>query len=390
MSNRRKFIGQVAAAGVYAVAAHCIALPATAPSRSLRLLILGGTGMTGPYYVRAALARGHHVAVFSRGKTQAQLPETAERLIGDRDGQLGAISQRDWDAVLDVATFGPGWVRSLAQALGERIGHYTFISTVSVYAHPQASASTSEDSPVLSYQGAADPYVPVGHGGADYGALKALCEQEAGRQFPGRTLVLRPGYIGGPGDRRALTYWAIRADKGGEILASDDSSIPVQYIDVRDLAEWTIRLIEGRSSGTYNAVGPEAPMTLGALVQTAQETFAPRSPLTWVPASWLLKQREPETWGSLLFWSRGVGPIMHMSNERALAGGLTTRPLSATLRDTLDWFRRLPAQEQSPLITGFRRREDGAFVPVTTTWTRYLGREREALAAWHGRRREPK
>src|SRR5690606_3255277 len=194
--------------------------------------------------VRAAVARGHRVAVFSRGKRRAELPDAVERLTGDRNGDLEAIRGRDWDAVLDVPTFRPAWVRSIGEALGSRAGHYTFISTVSVYDKPAATGKTTEDRPVLEYKGIEDPYAVGDQAGAGFGALEVLCEREAERQFPGRTLVLRPGYVGGPGDRRALTYWAVRADKGGEMLAGGNPSAPVQYIDVRDLAEWTVRMIE--------------------------------------------------------------------------------------------------------------------------------------------------
>jgi 2'-hydroxyisoflavone reductase len=165
MTNRREFM---LAAGAALASAFAVADEPPAP---LRLLFLGGTGAIGPYQVRAAVARGHHVAVFSRGQMAADLPSGVERLIGDRNGHLGAIARREWDAVIDIATFGPGWVRSLAEAMGSRVRHYTFISTVSVYDTPAADRLTTEDSPVLAYSGATDPYAVVTHVGADYGAL---------------------------------------------------------------------------------------------------------------------------------------------------------------------------------------------------------------------------
>jgi nucleoside-diphosphate-sugar epimerase len=351
-----------------------------AADRPMQLLILGGTGAIGPYHVRAALDRGHHVAVFSRGRTQADLPANVERLIGDRNGNLKAIANRDWDAVIDLATFGPVWVRSLAQALGARARHYTFISTVSVYDNPPLDRVTTEDSPVLAYTAKEDPYAVVTHVGAEYGSLKVLCEREAEKQFPGRTLVLRPGYIGGPGDSRALTYWAVRASKGGDMLAGGDATTPVQYLDVRDLAEWVIRAAERRVTGTYNAVGPAKPFTLGDLVEGARSAFAPRAKVRWVPQQWLLSQGDPERWGTLLFWSQGVGPIMRMSNQRALAQGLSTRPIGTTLRDTLDWYRKQPSAQQESLITGFRKKADGTWSQNTSSWVDYLARERELLS----------
>ena len=377
MLNRRQFVSQVTAlGGVLAVWHGRSAAAAEAPPKRLRLLILGGTGAIGPFHVRAAVARGHRVAVFSRGQMQAELPAGVERLIGDRNGKLEAIARREWDAVLDIATFGPGWVRSLAEAMGSRVHHYTFISTVSVYDNPPLDRVTTEDSPVLAYNGSADPYAVVTHVGEDYGALKVLCEREAEKQFPGRTLVLRPGYIGGPGDSRALTYWAVRATRGGEMMAGGDASTPVQYLDVRDLAEWAIRLIEKRVAGIYNAVGPVKPMTLGQLTEAARATFAPREKVTWVPAKWLLSQRDPQLWGTLLFWSQGIGNIMRMSNERAIAQGLTTRPIAVTLKGALDAYR------ETSLITGFRKNTDGTWSQNLSSWPDYLARERELLAQW--------
>jgi 2'-hydroxyisoflavone reductase len=347
--------------------------------------VLGGTGSMGPYFVHAALARGHRVAVFSRGKRQVDLPASVERLVGDRNGKLEAIRNRQWDAVIDIATFGPGWVRSLAEAIKGNVRHYTLISTVSVYDDPPLDRTTTEDSPVLEYKGTADPYQEVAEVGAHYGALKVLCEREAEKQFPGRTLVLRPGYVGGPGDSRALTYWAVRARKGGDMLAGGEWSSPVQYIDLRDLAEWAIRLVEQRIAGIFNAVGPATPLTVSGLVETARNLFAPGAHTTWVPASWLMSQRDPERWGTLLFWTQAIANIMRMSNERALAAGLTTRPLEITLRDVLAWYQQLPKDQQSSLITGFKRNQDGTFSPATSPWEVYLQREKELLVAWRAR-----
>lgn len=392
MSARRRFLKGVAAVGGalawsarHAVAQQVFAPDSAAPRSALRLLILGGTGAIGPYHVRAALERGHHVAVFSRGKTHADLPAGVERVIGDRNGDLAAIRTRDWDAIIDIATYGPGWIRSLADAFGGRVPHYTFISTVSVYDNPPMDRVTTEDSPVLAYRGTADPYAVVSHVGDDYGALKVLCEREAEKQFPNRTLILRPSYIAGPGDSRALTYWAVRAEKGGELLVGSNPATPVQYIDVRDFAEWTVRLVERRVVGTFNAVGPTAPTNLAHIVSRAVTTLSPTSRVTWVPTPWFLEQGHAERWGTLLFFSHGIANIMRMSNDRAVASGLTTRPVDVTLRDILSWYHSLPAERTSSLITGFQRQSNGTWTAATSTWTAYLAHERELLAAWHRR-----
>jgi 2'-hydroxyisoflavone reductase len=296
----------------------------------LRILILGGTGTTGRYYVRAALARGHHVAVYSRGKTRGDLPAHVESLVGDRNGDLESIKNRDWDAVIDVATYGPAWVRSLGQALKGRARHYTFISTVSVYDNPAKNDETYEDSPVLAYHGASDPYL-ITQEGDDYGAAKILCEREAERQFPGRALVLRPGYIGGPDDTHGiLTYWAERAERGGAILAAGDPSAPVQYIDVRDLGAWMIRLAEKQTTGTYNAIGPK--LDQEEMVNSARSNAQRKSSVTWAPMEWLGARPDKALWGTLLFWEINKGALTRINNRKALVEGLTIRPLASRWR----------------------------------------------------------
>jgi 2'-hydroxyisoflavone reductase len=259
------------------------------------------------------------------------------------------------------------------------------ISTVSVYDGPGSNPVTTETSRVLEYKGRQDPYAPVTHVGEHYGALKVLCEREAEKHFPGSTLVLRPGYIGGPGDSRALTYWAVRATKGGDVLASGEPSAPVQYIDVRDMAEWAIQLAERRVTGIFNAVGPVKPLDAKRVVETAMATFSSRSRVSWVPADWLLAREKPELWGTLLFWTRSVGDIMRMSNERAVTHGLVTRPLSATLRDAAAWYGNLPSDQASTLTTGFMRRPDGTWAAATSRWDEYLMEEKKVLEAWRAR-----
>jgi 2'-hydroxyisoflavone reductase len=348
------------------------------------MLILGGTGNTGPYYVRAAVARGHDVSVFSRGITQSSLPAQVEYLVGDRNEDLTSIVDRDWDAVIDVATFGPGWVQSLGEAIRDRTKHYTFVSTLSVYENPSTNDLTDEDSAVLSYEGPADPYSIV-ENGEHYGALKALCEVESERQFPGRTAVLRPGFIAGPDETHGvLTFWAARGEMGGELLAAGEPSTPVQYIDVRDMAEWAVRLVERRVTGTYNAVSPihDLDRVIGAASSAA--STPPR--VTWVPIEWLATQSGPGHWGTLRFWEMNEGHITRMSNARAVASGLTYRPVHTTLADTLAWYKQQPSAAQVVLNAGFEKDpRTGRFSQALVPWPEYLDREREVLAAWHAK-----
>jgi 2'-hydroxyisoflavone reductase len=385
MSSRRRFLAQAAAAG------STLALGATlsdakesaSPSSTrLRVLILGATGNIGPYHVRAAVARGHHVSAFSRGRSAADLPEGVERLVGDRNGDLSSILHRDWDAVLDVATFGPGWVRTLGEALRGRVRHYTFISTISVYDKPEEHQTTTETSRLLSYRGSGDPY-SVTSEGPDYGAVKVLCEKEAEKQFPARTLIVRPSYIAGPGDtHEALPYWPLRMEHGGEVLAAGDPATPVQFIDVRDMAEWITRMIEKRATGTYNAVGPATATNMRDLVNAARAAVSSPSEVTWVSTSWLSTQSGKEAFGTLLFWESNKGYLTRMSNSRALSQGLTTRPVGVTLADTLQWCHQHSGL--SDVRTGYRRKPDGSgWEPLSMPWSAYLEREKAFLAAWH-------
>jgi 2'-hydroxyisoflavone reductase len=352
------------------------------PSTPLRILILGGTGNIGPYHVRAAVARGHRVAVFSRGATSADLPAGVERLIGDRNGNLASIENRDWDAVIDIATYGPGWVRSLGEALRRRTRHYIFISTISVYDDPATNGETHEDSPVLAYDGSADPYSIITDE-QHYGALKILCEKEAERQFPDRTAVLRLGFVAGPDETHGvLSYWAARGKIGGEILAAGERSTPVQYIDVRDLAEWAVRLAEGNVTGTFNVLCPSH--GLDEVVESAAAAASEPTIITWIPTEWLAAQPNPETWGTLLFWKANEGVLTRISSARAMANGLTFRSLRTTLADTLAWYERQPEDSKSTLNAGFRRDPiSGDFIQVRMPWPDFLMRERETLAAWH-------
>ncbi len=382
--SRREFLSRCVAAAGSLPSAAAAASPAesgSATARPLRILILGGTGHIGPYFVRAAMERGHRVAVFSRGLTGAGVPAGVEHLIGDRNGNLNAIEGRDWDAVLDVATYGPSWVRSLGEALKGRVGHYTFISTVSVYKDPAANRITTEASPVLAYHGTVDPY-SVTTLGPDYGALKVLCEQEAEKQFRDLTLIVRPAAIAGPSvPQPYVFYWPLRMQRGGEVLAAGDPSTPVQFIDVRDLGRWTIRMLERRETGVYNATGPIPPTNLAKLINAARATAPVPPRVTWVTRSWLSMQKDKDLFGGLLFWELNKGYLTGISNARAVAQGLTARSVRVTLADGLRWLQRqFPQRDVLTLQLG-----PHGFGPVTVTWPVYLAREKALLSAWHAR-----
>src|SRR5580698_1946604 len=267
-STRRRFTAASGLALAGLVVPQGFAGPAqaaAAPAKPLRILILGGTGFTGPHQVRYALARGHKVTLFNRGKQPHEWPGEVEELIGDRNtGDLKALEGREWDVCIDNPTTLPFWVRDAGRALHGKVKHYIFVSTISVYAKDDAPAD--ESAAVATYAGKdamAETLESLHTHMELYGPLKAVSEQEAKRQFPHITTVIRPGLIVGPGDPTdRFTYWPVRLSRGGDMLAPGDGADPVQVIDARDLAEWTVRMAESRTFGTFNATGPAHALTM--------------------------------------------------------------------------------------------------------------------------------
>src|SRR5438128_5592556 len=264
--DRRRFLKMCTASAV-ALRATSTSLFAEKTAKPMRILILGGTGFTGPYQVRYALSRGHKVTTFNRGKTHpGESPDEVEQLIGDRNGQLDALKNRQWDVVIDNPTTLPAWVRDAAQVLKGNVQRYVFISTISVYG--EVKEGVDETAPTEKYEGA-DPYKETleamkAGGYKIYGPLKALSEREAEKWFPKKTLIIRPGLIVGPRDETdRFTYWPVRIERGGEVLAPGSPDDPVQFIDARDLAERTIHRREDREAALYNATRPARPPGMG-------------------------------------------------------------------------------------------------------------------------------
>jgi len=323
--------------------------------KPMRILILGGTGFTGPYQVRYALSRGHKVTTFNRGKTHpGELPAEVEQLIGDRNGKLEALKDRQWDVVIDNPTTLPGWVRDVAQVLKGNVERYIFTSTISVYG--EVKTGVDETAPTEKYQGA-DPYKETleamrASGYKTYGPLKALSEKEAEKWFPGKTLIIRPGLIVGPRDETdRFTYWPVRIDRGGEVVAPGNPNDPVQFIDARDLAEWTIRMVENRETGIYNATGPARPLGIGGMLDGIKDAEKANASLIWVDEDFLT-QHKVEPWSDMPVWTGKESGLARTKINRALSKGLTFRPVADTARDTLAWFKSLPQDRQSKLRAG--------------------------------------
>ena len=287
----------------------------------------------------AALASGHTLTLFNRGQSGPELFPGVEALRGDRTADLSALAGRDWDAVVDPSGYFPRVVGASADALRDHVGQYVFISSISVYAKPSASG---EEDPVGTTD---DPTVETITGGT-YGPLKALCEQAAAARFPDQSLIIRPGLIVGPHDPTdRFSYWPWRIAQGGEVLAPGRPERGVQVIDARDLAAWTLRMIETRATGVFNATSPAGAITLGELLETAQRVSGSDARVTWVEETWLLGQGVAP-WSEMPVWVPEFDPEMagffDVPVARAVAAGLTFRPIETTVRDTLAWLATRP------------------------------------------------
>ncbi len=337
--TRRTFAGSLVGAGALAAA-----------PRKKRILILGGTGFLGPATVRAARERGHELTLFNRGKTRPGLFDHTEleQLHGDRDPKKGdglkALEDREWDVVIDNSGYVPRIVSASAKLLAPKVKQYIFISTLSVYAD-NATEGQDESGRLASI---ADPTTEQ-ITDQSYGALKALCETAAEQAMPGRVTNVRPGYIVGPDDPSGrFTYWPVRMDRGGEVLAPGAPSDPIQFIDVRDLGEWLITLAERGTPGVFNALGPAERLDWGSLLKACQEATKTRSTLTWLAGAWVAKQGEDvfPIWAPYQGETRGFHT---WKNQRAVKAGLRFRPHFRTVSDTLAWYHSQGAEGRTKL-----------------------------------------
>ncbi|HXQ45103.1 MAG TPA: NAD-dependent epimerase/dehydratase family protein, partial [Caulobacteraceae bacterium] len=287
--------------------ASAIAKP---PVKTMRILILGGTGFIGPHEVRYALSRGHHVTIFNRGKQQIEWPGPVEELLGDRNtGDLKSLEGHEWDVCIDNPTTLPKWVRDAGHVLAGKVRQYIFISTISVYA-ANDTPNADETAALVPYTGK-DPYAEtidtMRATPALYGSLKALSEQQAQTLFPGAATIIRPGLIVGPGDETdRFTYWPARIDRGGEVMAPGDGGDPVQYIDARDLAEWTIPMAEQGTTGVFNATGPARQETMSELLDGVRAALHADAKFTWVSDKFL-DDKNVSAWMDMPVWVPGAG-----------------------------------------------------------------------------------
>jgi 2'-hydroxyisoflavone reductase len=372
--------------------------------RPLRLLILGGTGFLGPACTESALARGHAVSHFNRGRTEQRrqeagrpsvVPAGVEQLYGNRDPNktadeprtddkagaektakspkgLSQLEGKKWDAVIDTSGYFPRMVKASAELLGSNVKQYVFISTISVYR--QTSVAFADETAPL--QILADPTTEeMGKDAVNYGGGKALCEKAAEAAMPGRVTVVRPGFIVGPRDTSGrFLYWPVRASLGGEMIAPGSPSDPIQLIDVRDLADWILYCIENSVFGVFNATGPEKELSFEALLEGVRVGTNSKVPCTWIPCDFLESNGISEGQFPLYAPPAGETAGFHRCNvSRALAKGLRFRPVSETAKATLDWYLSLPPSLQAGVAPQFARS------PNEEPW---LDREKRVLQAW--------
>ncbi len=309
----------------------------------MKILILGGTVFVGRHIVEAALVRGHEITMFNRGEHSPDLFPNVEKLRGNRDGDLTALEGRTWDAAIDPSGYVPRIVAASADLLANSVKHYTFISSISVF-KDFSTPAMDENAPLGTMP---DPTLEQVTG-ETYGPLKVLCEAAAEAAMPGRVLIVRPGLVVGshdPTDR--FTYWPRRVAAGGEVLAPGKPDHVVQFIDVRDLAIWIVKLVEANQTGIYNATGPDYSLTLGQVLESCQQISQSDAHFTWVDEKLLIDEKVG-AWSELPLWLPDSDPkyagFDRVNCQKAISSGLTFLPLAETVRDTLEWDATRPAE----------------------------------------------
>jgi 2'-hydroxyisoflavone reductase len=364
--DRRQFISASAAAaglGAFPALFSAAVLPA---QERLKILFLGGTGFLGPHTVQYAMDRGHEVTLFNRGKSNTELFPELEKIVGNRDPEidqgLSGLENRRWDAVIDTSGFVPRIVGASSSLLSENVGQYLFVSTICQYSDwMEGEPLRTEDWPRGTLEDPATEDVRT-----NYCYLKAYCEMAAEEAMPGRVTQIRPGLIVGPRDNTdRFTYWPIRADRGGEMLAPGKPADLTQYIDVRDLAEFMVHCVEQNIADRFNLV--RQPLPMGDFLESCVRVTGTGTELTWVPADFLTVH-ELEAWQQVPMWADSDSALvgsLTWSGEKALRAGLKIRPLEETIRDTVAWFKSLPEDRQAKLRAGIDPEKESA---VLNAW----------------------
>jgi len=367
--SRRNFLFASALGGASALSSPSLAasvgrLGAELPTgpqygKGKSMLILGGTRFLGPHLVNAAIAAGWTVTLFNRGRSNPNMFPDLEKLKGDRSDDLSALEGRKWDAVIDTSGYIPRHVKMSAELLADHVSQYVFISTVSVYDDP-GGVLLDENSPVGVLE---DPTMEEVTG-ESYGPLKALCEQAAEAAMPGRVTNIRPGLIVGPLDNSGrFTYWPWRVARGGEVLAPGNPDAEIEYIDARDLANFTLHCIHEKTHGVFNANGPGPRVSMQELLHGCKMVLGSDASFTWIPDK-ELEEYGVGAWIEMPLWIPEAYPHSNANSDKAVAAGLVYRPSGETIRDTFDWEDHvkalggsLKAEKEAEVLDKWHKRE---------------------------------
>jgi 2'-hydroxyisoflavone reductase len=340
------------------------ATPVMAKPKPLRVLILGGTGFIGPHFVDVLTAAGHRISLFNRGKRDPAVKPGIEQLLGDRNGPVDALKGHDWDVVIDNSGYKPRQVRLSGETLKGHVGHYVFISSISVYADFK-TPGMDEDYKLATLE---DPNTET-IDDKTYGGLKVLCEQAVQQMYGQHSTIIRPTYIAGPGDHTdRFTYWPWRVAKGGEMLAPGTPNDPFQFIDVRDLADFVKLCVEKRIPGVYNTCNTPRSVTMGSLLDASKKVTGANPTITWASPQFLIDNTvygEKAEGNYLPIWAPTVGEeagSQLVSNARAVGKGLKFRSLETTIADTLAWANARPPEKNEKLRAGLSSEQEKALL----------------------------
>jgi len=297
----------------------------------MKLLILGGTVFLGRHIVTAALEAGHTVTTFNRGTHAPQEQKTVEKLHGDREKSLDELANRTWDAVIDTCGYDPDVVEKSAETLKNCANNYVFISSISAY--KSFPIQGMDESATLKSIEDGDEI--------EYGSLKVACEKSIEKVFGNRATIIRPGLIVGPYDPTdRFTYWPWRVSKGGRLIAPGDPERRVQFIDARDLAEWTVRMIENKTTGTFNATGPENQLSMRQFLNECNAVGGNFAQFVWLNDD-ALAEAKVDPWMEMPLWIPAAdeehGGFLSMDCSKAQNAGLKYSALARTIKDTLIW-----------------------------------------------------